>query len=597
MFARRIWLSVLVAVFLTIAGARVTAAQDETPEPAKPSILIDSIVTYRLRPDQGVLHGTLQFTVTRPKDGSLVFDRVLVPLVKGAANASAVADDGRTLQTTVETRLDRPYAGASVQFGHQLAQGEAISFHVDYDLTPVRIDQTIVSDSFVYIPIFAIGQSVKVTIELPNDGIWYSAVEAADCKRQGAIAQEQFVCSGSSDVYDVAQVQLTDLTGYGTLDMTVQTGGGAQALKLRYLPGDAGWASHVRSLVTRGLPVLEGVIGSPLKLREDFTMLEVGSGELGGYEGIFQCLEAQLCRIGVVEGAADQIVLHELAHLWTTKYDERWLAEGIAEFSAEKAAGQMGLPVEQAFGPPYTEPIYLQEWSKSLLFGPVTRDAALRELAGYRESVLLFGDLEKAAGMGAIQQANAKSEAEGDIDSKDYLDFLEAASSTDLVPLFRERVFPPSFSPTLQRRAQAKDALAGLMYFTANSEYAIQPAAIETAIDDWEFFTALDAVDHARTFMKDFPLAQDEQKHVSLWQHLGLIGKDPAGNLTLAKAAFDKGDYTIAGQKARSAENDYSTASQSARDRVLFAFAALVVIAVLYLGATWARQGHAEAEH
>jgi hypothetical protein len=83
---------------------------------------------------------------------------------------------------------------------------------------------------------------------------------------------------------------------------------------------------------------------------------------------------------------------------------------------------------------------------------------------------------------------------------------------------------------------------------------------------------------------------------VSLWERLGLVGKDPAGKLTQAKAAFDKADYIVAGQKARSAENDYSTASQSARDRVLFVFAALVVIAVIYLGATWARQGLAEAE-
>ena len=293
MFAQRIWLAVLVAVFLTAAGARVTGAREQTPEP-KPSILIDSTVTYRLRPDQPVLHGTLQFKVSRPKEGSLFIDRLLVPLVKGAANVTAVADDGHALQTTVETRLDQPYAGATVPFGHQLTPGEAISFHVDYDLTPVRIDQTFVSASFMYIPIYAVGQSVKVTIDVPTSGVWYSAVQAADCKRQGTIAQEQFVCSGSSDVYDVAQVQLSDLTGYGTLDMTVPTKGGAQALKLRYLPGDAGWANHVRSLVISGLPVLESVIGSPLKLREDFTMLEVSQDELGGYEGIFQCLTTQL---------------------------------------------------------------------------------------------------------------------------------------------------------------------------------------------------------------------------------------------------------------------------------------------------------------
>ena len=110
------------------------------------------------------------------------------------------------------------------------------------------------------------------------------------------------------------------------------------------------------------------------------------------------------------------------------------------------------------------------------------------------------------------------------------------------------------------------------------------------------FFTALDALDHARTYMMDYQLAQDDKKHVSLWEHLGLIGKDPAGELKQAKAAFDKADYIVAGQKARSAEDGYSTASQSRSRPRAVRLRRLVVIAVIYLGATWARQSSADAE-
>ena len=591
---RRISVLLLAAVLLSMAGSRLLSAAED--EPKKPTILINSTGTYRLRPDQGTLHVTLQVTVKRTEDDQLGLDSIEVPLVKGAANTAAAMAGGTALRSDVETRLDRPYAGAHVQFGHRLDKGEEVSFRVDYDITPIVADPTIVTETFAYIPIFAIGQSASVTIELPDEGVWYSAVETIDCERTGPVAQEQFTCSGSSGIHDVAHVQLTDLTGYGTLDGTVQANGGAQAFTLRYLPGEAGWAGHVRSLIIQGLPVLEEIVGSPLKLREDFTLLEVGYGELGGYEGIFQCLEDEVCRIGVVEGASDQVVLHELAHLWTTKYDERWLAEGIAEYTAAKAASRMGRTVEQLFGDPYPEPIYLDEWSRSLLSGPFTRDAALRELAGYRESVRFFGDVEGAIGWDPVQQANARSEAQGDIDSEDYLDFLEAASASDLVSLFRERVFPPAFSPTLDRRTQAKEALAGLMYITANSTFEIHSERIEAAIDDWNFFEALDGVDNARIYMKDYPAAQEAKNHVSLWERLGLIGKDPASDLKKAKAAFDEHDYIQAGRAARSAKHDYATASQSARDRVVFAFAAIVVVGVLIAGATWARQDRAESD-
>jgi hypothetical protein len=584
----RLPLAVLVIVVCGTLASSVMG--QETPEP-EPDILIESASTFRLRPDQGTLHVSVSATVTHPEGSSLVPDKIQLPLIKGAEHVRAVEDGGANLQTQVETGLDRPYARGTVTFGRRLGRGESISFQLDYDLTQVAADDyTYVASDFIYVPLFAIGQTASVHIEVPSDHLWYSLVEPIDCEREGAIAEQRFVCSDSNGVYDAAHVMLVDQSGYASLEATVETSAGPQTFELRYLATDGAWASQVREVVIRGLPVLEAIFGVPLEVRDDFTLLEVFYGELGGYDGVFYCVEEELCRIGMVQDASEHVVLHELAHLWTTKHEQRWLAEGLAEYAAHRATRELGLPTQPPFSAPYAEALYLDEWSNSLVTVP-SEEAYLRELAGYRESLAFFDDLEAAVGSEAIRRANALVDGLDEVDSRDYLDALDEASGASVSHLFRERVFAPSFSATLDRRAQAKESLQALLYITVNSPYSIRPEKIEALIADWNFFEALDQIDHAKTYMTAYPAAEEASSDVSLWARLGLIGKDPEADLAAAKSAFDSGDYIEAGQRADAARLAYANASDTARERVLMGFAGVVVIGVLILGGTWAFRG------
>jgi hypothetical protein len=560
---------------------------------AEPSTAIESTATYQLRPDQDTLHVNINVSLERVSDSPPIPDRVAIPVIAGATNLSAAAEDGRPLETEQSRPPGKAYELVTVPFGKRLDRGETMNVRLDYDLSPVDLDTMVVSGTYVSVPVFAIGEPGIVRLDLPADELWFALVEPLDCERAGAVTEQTFVCTESAAVYEVVRVHLVNQAGYRLLEATAQTPSATQPFELRYMASDAGWASNVRDLTIRGLPVLESVIGVPLEAREDFTLLEVERVELGGYEGVFWCMEEQLCRIGVVQGAIDHVILHELAHMWTTKFEKRWLAEGIAEFAATRAGEQLGLPAPPPFSAPYAGTVYLDEWGDTLLAIEPSEEQILRELAGYEQSVRFFKDLEAAIGMDAIRQANLAANESEDTNSQDYMDLLEEASGGNpaVTALFRDRVFTPDFAATLDRRALAKERLAELIWTAAQTEFTPRTDGIEQEIDNWNFFTALDLIDYAHAFMKAYPAAQEASKHVSLWGRVGLIGQDPEGDLEKAQAAFDAGDYAEAARRAEAAERAWTNASRTATNRALFAAGALVFLVTVIFGGRWALRG------
>jgi len=557
----------------------------------EPVLGVESTVVYSLRPDQDSLHVSFRVTVTRPATSTTAVDRIELPVIAGAANVHATTGDGRALEVQAPSLPGGQFTRIAVLFGRALGPGEQVSLLLEYDLTEVRSQSVFVSDTVLYAPILAIGDPATVQLDLPDDRQWYSVVEPRDCERTGAVVEQRFTCTGSSDVYLAAVVQLVDQQQYRTLEGTVATTGGAQTFELRFEAGHESWARHVREIAVSGLPALESIVGVPLELREEFTLLEVGPTDLGGYDGIFQCIEEEACRIGVVRGASDGVVLHELAHLWTTELDKRWLSEGLAEFAARRAARELGLAFEPPSILPAVGEVYLDEWGDGLLTTAATDEAILQELAGYREAVRLFEDVEARIGPDPMRGAMAFAGALETVDSRAFLDLLEATSGADLTDLFRERVFTPPFSPVLDQRTKAKAALATLRDDAAQTEFELRTDPIDAAMRDWSFSVALDAVDDAHAFMDVYPAAAKAKTRVSFWGRLGLIGNDPDGTLDDARAQFDQGNFDRAADLALSAEHAYATANQAARDRALVALAAVVLGGVLIAGGTWALRG------
>ncbi len=585
---QRIWLALSVAL-LAIGGAFLPRTSGRA---AEPPLSIDSAIDYSLRADRDDLAVSFQATVTRNDTGTATYDRLRIPLLAGAWNVKAAMDNGNLLSVEVEGPSDQAYGWATVIFGN-IQPGGQVRFKLDYVLIDVQSVFSFISPAYISLPVVTIGDPAKVTIDLPPIESWYSAVQPGDCTTTEGTDKFEFACSGSNDVYVVALIELANVSQYSELKFSVPLAGGLKAIDVRYLTGDEAWANRVRQLAVNGLPRLESFVGVSLPPMGQLVILEIGRRDIYGYDGIFQCLTPANCRIGVSFLAGDQVVLHELGHMWTTNYDKRWLAEGMAEFASRNVAAELGVamtPWAESI-PTFTD-FYLDDWGTLSLL--TTEEQVNRELSSYRESYRFFEDLKGTAGLASIQQADAAAASVLSLDSRHYFDLLEAASGKDLGGLFVSRVFPPTFSKTLDQRAKARYELALLQGVIADSELELHTDAIEASIKDWNLYGALDQIADATTAITAYQEGRQAKGGVNLWERLGLIGKDPQSRLDDAKVAFNQGDFAHASQLARSAKAMYTHASQSALDRLLIVFAIVVLGGVVVAGGTWALRGQRE---
>ena len=103
-------------------------------------------------------------------------------------------------------------------------------------------------------------------------------------------------------------------------------------------PGDKEWVAHVTELVIAAGPALEEMIGVPFPGPEKMTISERTSDQLSGYAGMAGCSHV-VCHIRLLPYFDDTTLLHELTHAWTQSFRNRWLAEGMAEYISDRAAG------------------------------------------------------------------------------------------------------------------------------------------------------------------------------------------------------------------------------------------------------------------
>jgi hypothetical protein len=548
---------------------------------------LESSAVYTLRPDQGRLHVSFQLSLT---GGPEPTSELAVPVLTGAANLRAATTANQPLDVAVSSQSGSSIDDATISFD-PLQSGSKLDLTLDYDLTPIDADFFVVSSTYLYLPIVTIGDPATVTIDVPDGLVWASYIDQLDCGWTESIGYE-LACRSSDEFYVAAVAELINNTGFRSIDTTVQTEGGVQHVEIQYPSADEAWAQQVRNITTSGLPVLESIIGVPLDTRDELIVMRIGREEIPGYEGVFGCIGDEACRIGLVPQASGHVVLHELAHLWTTKHDRRWLAEGLAEFAARHATEQLGLPSSPPFSaPPGAPRLHLDQWGDLSDVIAAGEEQYVIELAGYAGALQFFNDLETTVGLDSIQHANAAADALDAIDSQDYLRVLEEASGRDLGEMFLGRVFPDSFKKTLDQRVQARERLFGLAASLAGTDLDLHTETIVAAIDDWNFYGALDQIADATIAINAYRDARAAAGDVSWWQRLGLIGKDPGGKLDDARAAFAEGDFTHAKQYAATAKGMYDAAGETARTRVAIAFGLVVLVGVVIVGGAWAFRG------
>ncbi len=554
---------------------------------AQSPFFITSSVTYDVRPDQGETRVTWQLdiqnndptTVLRDEGFVYFYDRYGVPVLRGASGFSARGPGGGALQVTMEDPGEGPFAFAVVHFDRNLYYGQSYSFSLVYELFDARAESLLVTPYYVFLPALTTGDSSSVRVNGPADRGWDVTLQPASCRE---VAAREYECEASESVLAAALVEVARPDALETLETTVavaSASGRDIPLSLQYYPGEGAWAAHVEELAKAAYPVFEELFG----FSRDATSVEIserGQQEIFGYRGITGCLLGT-CRIGISPISDDVVALHEMAHLWTQPFASRWLAEGLAEFMARRAADTLGPLVRRGDPevPERFEDLPLHEWETRLIGLGASEEELIREDSAYRESLRFFDTLEQTVGLEAIQAANhAAAEQRSGVDSRNYLDYLEEASGARLDGLFLEEVFPPSFAQQLDQRRKARDLFAFLNVATEKSGLRL-PSSLETAIENWAFDHALDRLGEARDALGALTEAQEGvEQSDSLWERFGLMNRDPDVLLSRSSDAFAAGEFDEAAELAATARSIADEANEVALARFLVALGMFIAV-------------------
>ncbi len=642
-------LRLVAAVFASLLiAALFRGASQAAPAASADAIDITSHVTYNIRPDQGPVRVSWNATITNNDpstsssgQGGFVqfYTSFTFPVLSDAKNLSAVSSSGTTLNVSTSPIPDAPLDAAAVRLGSPLFYGETYSLSLTYEVPEARRPSLLITPTYAFVPVVALGDHATVDVLLPPGQPWVSELGPAECSQDSST----FTCSGSDDIYlaALAEASRPDLTAKTSTEVTLREK--RVQLSITHFQGEEAFAAHVKDLAISALPVIEDIYGVAYSGPETIDLAERGKVITLGYEGLALCSDSS-CDIAVSPVADDYTVLHELAHLWSDLYSERWLAEGFAEYVAKETANR--LPEDLVAGAPREWPqatveMQLDDWGGVDTAVGLNSPEAEKEAAGYYRADRFLSFLGADTGLDALRRANQSIAAGGNpADSKSFMDALEVASGRNNDDLFQEWVFPQSLAPTLAARRQARDR-----YYAFSARAAEQslsdtvPKRIAADLEAWRFDDALARLDEADESLNKYidlkpaldALQTDAQaagltiegrinesveawefdetaRHVedagdalalyrqaqekvdaprNLWEQLGMLGSDPHTDLEAAEAAFNTGDYEAASDAAASAINSVDDASDRATDRMLIVAGIAATFSLIILLGVW----------
>lgn len=268
---------------------------------------------------------------------------------------------------------------------------------------------------------------------------------------------------------------------------------GDLSLTLSSFPDDPRWTAFAERTVTRGIPTLERLTGTrwPGGLK---TVREDSSPGVRGYDGWFDTTEDEI----VVDEKLDpDLVFHELSHAWfqDERFVERWLSEGLAQVTAERAVRATGGRVERhpRVSRSDDDALALQSWEH--LSGRSDATDAYAYPASYRVMKDLLGDLPDeqfaalvAAGIRgerAYDPRGVLTGSAGRTTSTDWLDLLEIRGGVeDAEDVFSHWVLTPAQRRQLPARRAALAAYETLD--TADGDW-LPPEGLRSAMAGWDF--------------------------------------------------------------------------------------------------------------
>lgn len=522
------WVIKLVLAAILVATLLLTIGQVPRPAaaPLSSGLVAEIYGNYEIRPDDGVVdvNWYVDLDNTGPSPYLDLNDPLNHPadievlLPDGYSNFQAYDALGSPVGSTID---DIGYgAWATVPLGSALDFGEKYSFSYSYTMSNSESAGTIIRNNYVYF--FAdhglwlpdeYSESF-VSFVVPWEHVDNVAINGANCSLPfGNGTGAVYECSGD-ELGVFADVEIVDPNSRVVTTQTIEIDGRPTELILRYLEGDEAWAANATEMTKTGVPVLGEIMGIPYDGPATIRISEKGGSELYGYAGLANC-NASMCAIAVAPSADDQTLLHELAHMWTEPFDNRWLAEGIAEYTSLRAAGELGVPGYADFADPVLAPdatavawgIYVEEtsppfaldrWSGFAGFGD---DEPIDEIAAYHWSARFFQELELDVSTGPFRSVNAEtifSVPDVSIDTQTYIDLIEDVGGAKPDDLFASYILAEDEQHLLTDRRSARDRLSTLESRVAADAASLNAgvfAPIQNDIDQWNFVRALDTLD------------------------------------------------------------------------------------------------------
>lgn len=610
-------------------------------------LVADVSITYDIRPEEPevrvlwelFLENTGPPSYAEPSDPPYYHDSVSIFTLGDGSTLRASGPEGQQLPVSFLDSADGLAGAATISFDRLLRYGDTYSLSLEYEIPEARNDYYLVGPHYVFLPAYlnvfpvATFRSSTLFIIAPPARTWEVSIEGPSCVQSRQSSRTIYECPLPDPYAFGATVEVIQPSARQTTSSDIPLGEGTVKLTVTNFGDNAAWSERVRSLTVAALPILEEVMGSPYSGPDTIRISQRGQQELFGYAGTASCNPIS-CLIGVSPTADDMTTLHELAHLWSDPFQNRWLAEGLAVFASLVTAERLGLqPDPPVQFPEDTPPYPLDNWGLPRNQLSATPEERLLESQGYDWSNLFFQRLEQTIGLEGLKATNGALAGlpEDSVDSRRYMDALEDATGGNSDDLFRDWVFPPELASEIDARRQARDRLAAL-HTQAEPLGLIVPQQVQEEIAAWRFAQALDALDQyeaslaayieiesqldnlraaAERAILAYPIPFDRATQPwdfipvqeslgdaeealaayvsakealaaphSAWQQLGLWGKHPNTKLNDAALRFAAGDFTVSLEESQAVQSILQGADGAALQHLFIGIGILVAVLI-----------------
>ncbi len=577
--------------------------------------------------------------------------RLLLPA--DADHIEAATPDGRQLQWTIGPPAE-PVRSLNVYLAPALGPLPGpLDVTVTYTLGPVHGATAWINASYASIPVplQLIPTLVRVRSATPaqinpltgacaSDGstVWCGAAPVDQC-RTAVQQQDTWRCAAAVTqprLVLVEAVAASPAAQPQPVTMTLPSGGSFTVF-LRPFVGDDYWPVRVSAIAREVLPAIERLNGFPYAGPKSVEVVESPIAELQGYGGEAQ-VSSSSALLRVTPSADAAVMAHELAHLWSFPYRDRWQREGMAEYTAQVAlhgAAQTTTTLAAHLTAIGRDPnrFPLSRWDALISLLATDSTARDRTLWAYEAATAVVARIFQLLPSGTVERAALTAMTNGQaIGTRAWLDALEPGLVRDepLDALFADWVLPPSDAGLLKARRAARARVAYVTERLDRADLAMPPA-VHDALVRWDFSSATALADallplpgayaelrqlapdagqrpfdgfterlaaaqtaaDVTSILGDIAQRQDALRALidatnlmngprTFWQRAGLFRSDVARELVRARSLYARGDPAAAAGLARSVSLRVQESGREGERRVAAGGAiALAVLALL----------------